>query len=325
MQLNESALASHGAQTIAKGSKSFAIASLLFGKAMQSDVHMLYAWCRYCDDVIDGQELGGDAPDRTLSRKEMAERLDELRAKTRTAFSGDLTGTPAFDGFSLVARRHDLPERYPLDLLDGFANDVDQREFTSFDDLMEYCYGVAGVVGIMMAIIMGVSKDDGEVLDRACDLGLAFQLTNICRDVFDDARGGRIYLPTSWLEAENISADPSAIMHETNRAGLTRVVKQVLAIADRYYDSASEGVRFLPLRASAAVLAARNVYRDIGRKVAARGEAAWENRTVVSTHRKVFLAVSGAASGAVQSISKGSAPLTERGDLWRRTVMERVR
>ena len=322
---SQNALASHGAETIARGSKSFAIASLLFGRKMQADVHMLYAWCRHCDDVIDGQDLGGDAPDRTLSPEEMQRRLDDLRAKTKLALSGETTGNAAFDGFSIVARRHGMPERYPMDLLAGFANDVRRRHFKTLNDLMEYCYGVAGVVGIMMAIVMGVDKNDEEVLDRACDLGLAFQLTNICRDVIDDARGGRVYLPSEWLEKEGVESAPAAVMDAEKRAAVARVVAKMLGVADQYYDSASEGARHLPLRAAAAVLAARNVYRDIGKKVVRQGPNAWDDRTVVSTPRKLLLAVAGAGAGAVQAATRRKAPLKDRGDLWRREAMERAR
>lgn len=315
-------LAAHGADTIAKGSKSFALASLLFGREMQADVHMLYAWCRHCDDVIDGQDLGGDAPDQ-LSPKEMSRRLDELRANTTAALAGERTGVPAFDGFSIVARKHDLPAQYPMDLLAGFASDAAQRQFHSIDDLMEYCYGVAGVVGVMMAITMGVRKDDHETLDRACDLGLAFQLTNICRDVLDDAKGGRIYLPLDLLAEEGVAPEPAALLLPDNRASVARVVAVLIHTADQYYVSASVGARRLPLRAAAAVLAARNVYRDIGNKVLRHGAHAWDRRTVIPASRKFLLAVAGAGAGCVQSMTRRSKPLGDRGSLWERSQMAR--
>ncbi|WP_425409196.1 phytoene/squalene synthase family protein [Hyphococcus sp.] len=315
-------LAVHGAQTIAKGSKSFALASLLFGRDMQTDVHMLYAWCRRCDDVIDGQDLGGDAPDGDMSQAEMARRLDGLRDKTGMALAGKVTGDHAFDGFSLVARKHDIPDRYPMDLLDGFASDVRGTRFESLDDLMIYCYGVAGVVGVMMAIIMGIDKDDEETLDRACDLGLAFQLTNICRDVVADANAGRVYLPASWLRARSIGPEPEAVLDENNRAALSHVVADILSEADRYYASAGQGARRLPFRAAAAVLAARNVYREIGKQVIHRGAHAWDTRTGVSRFRKITLAAAGAGAGAMQAIFRlSSRQLDPRGPLWRRSVM----
>jgi 15-cis-phytoene synthase len=316
----DASLAEHGAESIAKGSKSFALASLLFGKETQADVHMLYAWCRHCDDVIDGQTLGGDAPDAALSREDMENRLELLRAQTIMALKGERTGVPAFDGFAQVAARRRIPEAYPMDLLAGFGHDAEGRTYETLDDLMDYCYGVAGVVGVMMAIVMGVEARDDETLDRACDLGLAFQLTNICRDVVDDAAGGRIYLPLDWLARAGVPVTPEALRDPQNRNAIASVVAKVLKEADRYYASASEGARRLPFRAGAAVLAARNVYREIGRKVEALGPAAWDRRTVVSNPMKISLAAAGVAACAGQAALFRARPLSKRENLWKRPV-----
>lgn len=312
------ALAAHGADAIAKGSKSFALASLFFDRKTQEHVHMLYAWCRHCDDVIDGQTLGGDAPDAALSQPEMQKRLEKLRAQTRLALADKTTGVPAFDGFAAVARECAMPERYPMDLLGGFAQDVEQRTYQTLDELMGYCYGVAGVVGVMMAIVMGVDRNDDATLDRACDLGLAFQLTNICRDVIDDAKGGRIYLPLDWLAAAGVSASPEALLDPSNRRVLADVVAKTLDEADRYYASASEGARRLPIRAAAAVLAARNVYREIGRKVASRGAHAWDSRTVISSARKSWLAAAGVSGSFLQSVFHRDRDFANREAMWTR-------
>lgn len=316
----QASLAEHGADAIAKGSKSFALASLLFGKDMQADVHMLYAWCRHCDDVIDGQTLGADAPDGALSREDMQNRLALLRAQTRMALNGERTGVPAFDGFAQVAARRAIPESYPMDLLDGFAHDAEGRTYETLNDLMDYCYGVAGVVGVMMAIVMGVDRRDDETLDRACDLGLAFQLTNICRDVVDDAVGGRIYLPLDLLARAGVTAAPEALCDPLNRNAIASVAAKVLAEADRYYASAGKGARRLPFRAAAAVLAARNVYREIGRKVSALGPRAWDERTVVSNPRKIQLAAAGLAESAGQAAFLRGRALGPRENLWKRPI-----
>ncbi|MEM9170730.1 MAG: phytoene/squalene synthase family protein [Pseudomonadota bacterium] len=311
-------LAAHGRETIAKGSKSFAMASLFFGEAMQADVQMLYAWCRHCDDVIDGQDLGGDAPDATLSPAEQARRLADLREKTLRALNGERTGEAAFDGFSLVARKCAIPARYPTDLLDGFSFDVERRDYATMADVMAYCYGVAGVVGVMMAIVMGVRSDDAATLDRACDLGLAFQLTNIARDVMDDARAGRVYLPADKLAERGVAADPAAVLASEARAGVAGVVGELLCEADRYYESAGYGFRRLSLRSAAAVGAARNVYRDIGRAVRAQGARAWDRRVIVSSRRKAVLAACGALVAAPQSLLPEFGAPPSRQGLWRR-------
>lgn len=312
------ALSAYGRTTIAKGSKSFALASLLFGKEMQEDAQMLYAWCRHCDDVIDGQALGADAPDAAMTGEERRLRLAGLRRDTARALAGEKTGEAAFDAFGEVAARHRLPERYPFDLLDGFALDAEEAAYPTLDHTLRYCYGVAGVVGVMMAILMGVDRDDEETLDRACDLGLAFQLTNICRDIFDDAAAGRVYLPADYLNREGVGPTAADMLSPDARPRVWRAAIAVLDIADLYYASATVGVRRLAPRAAAAVAAARNIYRDIGRRIRVEGEEAWRSRVAISAPRKALLAFAGLATGVPASIFLRKSPAPPREGLWRR-------
>jgi len=322
-QSDRSALAAYGKRTIKQGSKSFALASLLFGEAMQADAHMLYAWCRYCDDVIDGQSLGEDAPDVEMTFDERRTQLNRLRRLTINSLNGKQTGEPAFDAFSEVARRHHFPQQYPLDLIHGFAHDAEEFHYNTIDDTLSYCYGVAGVVGIMMAIIMGVDKADEETLDRACDLGLAFQLTNICRDLIDDAKAGRVYAPAVILTNEGLDPTPEGVLDPTARDGLWRAALTLLDIADLYYDSASQGVRRLPLRAAAAVSAARNIYRDIGVKIRRSGPNIWHQRVAISNAKKAMLALKGTFGGIYHAINLRHKPLNPRDGLWDRRLLER--
>jgi phytoene synthase len=186
-----------------------------------------------------------------------------------------------------VALRHRLPERWPLDLLDGFAMDVEHREYRTLDDVMAYCWHVAGVVGVMMARVMGVF--DAQVLRRAQDLGLAFQLTNISRDVVEDAENGRVYLPADWLIEAGLEPTPEAVADPKNRAAVHAVTARLLAVAEPYYDSARVGLRGLPFRSSMAIAAARGVYREIGRKVIRRGPGVWTGRVSVGKTMKLWL------------------------------------
>ena len=169
-------VAAHGHASIKKGSKSFALASRVFPPALRDDASMLYAWCRYCDDVIDGQEMGhGQIEDYKTGQ---GERLEALRADTRAALAGTPTDNPIFAGVARVFKTHDIPHIHAEELLKGFEMDADDRVYKTVDDILDYSYHVAGVVGVMMAYLMGVR--DAPTLDRASDLGLAFQLTNIC-------------------------------------------------------------------------------------------------------------------------------------------------
>ncbi|HSN54694.1 MAG TPA: squalene/phytoene synthase family protein, partial [Candidatus Sulfomarinibacteraceae bacterium] len=167
-------LADHGQEVIEKGSKSFAAAASLFDPATRDGAYMLYAWCRHCDDQTDDQVLGfGASP---LAGDEARARIDRLREMTLSAVAGEPTGDPVFAGLQRVVASAQIPHRYPLEHLDGFVMDVEGRTYDTLDDTLEYCYHVAGVVGVMMAHLMGVR--DEPTLDRATDLGLAFQLTN---------------------------------------------------------------------------------------------------------------------------------------------------
>src|SRR5580658_9082928 len=196
-------LAQTSRETIQKGSKSFAAAAALFDAETRADAEMLYAWCRHCDDVIDGQELGHGmaTPDAATANQ----RLTALYAKTRSALAGEPTDDPDFAAFQRVALRRHIPESYATQLLDGFAMDVMARRYETLEDTLDYCWHVAGVVGVMMALVMGVEPDDLPTLRRAQDLGLAFQLTNIARDVTDDAANERIYLPLAWLSDAGVA------------------------------------------------------------------------------------------------------------------------
>lgn len=313
-------LATYGAETIAKGSKSFALASLFLNRESRERAQMLYAWCRYCDDVIDGQDLGGDAPDPDIDQSSHRELLHQLRDQTQRSIDGEMIGIPAFDAFGAVIRGTQIPHRFPFELLDGFQMDVDRTEIKTDDDLMRYCYGVAGVVGVMMAVIMGVHPDDEETLTRACDLGLAFQLTNICRDVIDDAKGNRIYLPTDRLRNEEIEALPRSILAAENRESVFKVACDLLQIADAYYASASEGIKRLPFRAGTAIFAARNIYCAIGKKLKRNGPSTWDKRISISSVAKTTLASRGISSATFLLMSSRAKKLHARPDLWRGPV-----
>jgi phytoene synthase len=299
--------ASHRA--MAMGSRSFAAATRLFDPETRDAARLLYAWCRHCDDVVDGQTLGHDsAPQQNDAAAPLAaDRLDRLYDLTRRALAGEPLEEPAFVALQWVARRHGIAAGHALALLDGFAMDVRGEPFRTLDDTLRYCYHVAGVVGLMMAQVMGVR--DASTLDRACDLGLALQLTNIARDVADDARAGRVYLPGDWLAEAGL--DRATVVADPDGGAVHALRARLVAAAEPYYDSAYAGVACLPFRSAWAVAAARSIYRDIGLGVrAGRG-----GRVVVGTSRKVARIVSAAfvaASGRAVAV-RVAAP---RDGLW---------
>lgn len=278
----------HSQRMIAHGSKSFAAAARLFDAPTRASAYMLYAWCRYCDDQVDGQRDGMAAGGATGGA---GARLERLREQTRRALQGEAMSEPVFAALQRVVAQHNIPPHHAFELLEGFAMDVAGRQYAELDDTLLYCYHVAGVVGVMMAHVMGVHAP--ETLHRAADLGIAFQLTNIARDVVEDAAAGRVYLPGSWLVQAGVP--PAQVGDPVHREAVFAVVARLLAEADRYYASADQGLAELPVRCAWAVACARGVYRDIGRIVMQRGAHAWDRRAVVSGARKAALAVTGLA------------------------------
>ncbi len=305
------AVAERSREIIRQGSKSFAAAARLFDTDTRADVYKLYAWCRYCDDLIDGQELGFGR--EQISQADSEARLALLRRETERALAGERVDAPAFVGLQQVASRHQIPRRHPLDLIQGFEMDVRGHQYQELEDTLLYSYHVAGVVGVMMAYVMGAREP--AVLGRAADLGIAFQLTNISRDVIDDADNGRVYLPARWLEAAGVAAGEVAA--PASRQAVFDVVARLLDIAELYYRSAAQGVPALGFRAGWAVSTAAGVYRDIGRLVLRRGAAAWDTRAIVPGRRKLWWGFRGALQ-ALTAVSFGRRRATRprSPDLW---------
>lgn len=277
-RLVEAALAS-----ISVGSKSFRFASQLFDQRTRERSWLLYAWCRACDDVTDGQTLGHDA----VAPADPAERISYLRARTAEALSGQPTGVVAFEALRTVARECAIPPAVAYDHLAGFERDAAGWRPANEEELLSYCYQVAGAVGVMMAHVMGVEPDDKDTLDRAADLGIAFQLANIARDIVDDAQVGRVYLPADWLAEEGLAgADLSDPRH---RPVLARLTRRLARLAERYRSSSRTGAARLPFRSRWAVLSASGIYGEVAVRAEALGPRAWDSRITTSKAEKAAL------------------------------------
>ena len=276
------------------GSKSFAAASRLFNGSTRESAMLLYAWCRHCDDVVDGQHLGHGQPHHRqyAQQSDALSRFEALYEATSRAIAGRPDNSPVFTGLADVVQRHCIADHYPLEHLAGFRMDVENHSYDSLDTTLAYCWRVAGVVGVMMSMVMG--RRDSATLDRACDLGMAFQLTNIARDVVEDAAVNRVYLPAEWLGDEGIYCTAD-ILEDHRRTALGRVATRLVDAADVYYQSAGRGISNLPLRSAWSVATARGVYRHIGRKVKSHGARAWDQRVQSSPMTKLWFVASGAA------------------------------
>jgi phytoene synthase len=274
-------LVAEARRSIARGSKSFAFATRLLDKTTRERAWLLYTWCRRGDDIADGQEFGGRLDDEEGA----VNRVQAIRVLTRRALDGQPTADPAFDAFGQVAQEAGLTMQMADDVIEGFALDAAGWRPRSEEDLIRYCFHVAGAVGVMMARIMGVPEDDEEMLDRAFELGVAFQLCNIARDMSEDDAAGRCYLPLDWLAEADIP--PGEPMKPMYREQLVKLVARLVAMAEAYEASARLGTARLAFRQRWAVLSASNIYLAIGEKVRERGAQAWDHRIATSRTEKL--------------------------------------
>ena len=304
--MNRNNLVRHARLSIERGSKSFSRASKLFSRKTRERAWLLYSWCRACDDLADGQDHGHGMSVVANPQKTIA----AMRMMTRRAHGGEQTGNPPFDAFGVVAQECGIPIDFANDIIDGFALDARGWRPETEDDLFQYCYHVAGAVGCMMAIVMGVSPRDQEVLDRACDLGLAFQLANIARDVAEDAAAGRCYLPQAWLAEARL--DPENIMAPDRHDALIPLVNRLCDLAGAYEESARVGAASLPFRSRWAVLAAAGIYGDIGRALKKSDGVSLDRRIYTSKARKLGSILKAFGQALVKS------PRRDRQQLWTR-------
>lgn len=257
-------------QSIRAGSKSFHAASRLLPRDVRLGARALYAFCRSSDDLVDDAGNDGRASQR------LRERLERI-------YAGRPIDLVCDRAFAAVAQTYRIPIGVPMALIEGFEWDEAGRAYHTLDELKAYAARVASTVGVMMAMAMG--RRDRAVLARAADLGLAMQLTNIARDVGEDARRGRIYLPLDWLAEEAV--DPDALLAApTFTPRLGRVVARLLDQADRLYDRALTGVGGLPVDCRPAIRGAAFVYREIGREIRKAGCNSIDRRAHTSRRRK---------------------------------------
>ena len=256
-----------------EGSHSFFAASLLLPNKYCEPITALYAFCRVADDAID------DAEDAKGGLEALHRRLDGI-------YAGEPEADPVDRAFSRVVRQYRIPQAIPAALLEGFEWDVLGRRYQTVSDTYAYSTRVAGTVGAMMAILMGVR--DTEVLSRACDLGVAMQLTNIARDVGEDAHAGRVYLPAELLDANGVDVEVWRHAPHFN-AGVGATVREILELAERLYKRAEWGISQLPASVRPGIYAARSIYAEIGREVERRNYDSVSQRAIVPRSRKLQL------------------------------------
>ncbi len=259
---------------IRDGSKSFHAASLLLPRDVRAAAYALYAFCRVSDDAVDE----GVHPEVALQ---------DVRRRLRLAEAGQPDPTSVDRAFAWVLRSYGIPSAVPEALVEGFEWDSQGRRFETLEDVKSYAARVASTVGVMMTLVMGVRSR--VALARACDLGLAMQLTNIARDIGEDARAGRCYLPIQWLREAGLTAEGLGALSEADDR-VRILTERMLDAARPLYDSGLTGIALLPEACRPAIRAAAAIYAEIGAEIARAGHDSIAQRAVVSKRRKIAIA-----------------------------------
>jgi phytoene synthase len=313
-------------ELLREGSRSFHAASLLLPQRVREPATALYAFCRVADDAID------DSADPAAS-------LLALRGRLDAASRGSPQDSPIDRAFAEVLQRYAIPVQIPEALLEGFSWDAAGRRYASLEQLNEYAVRVAGTVGVMMALLM--ERREPEVLASACDLGVAMQLTNIARDVGEDARRGRLYLPGDWLREAGIDAD-RWLAEPKFSPELAGVVERLLAVTEPLYARAAAAIAYLPAACRPGMHAARLIYAQIGQTLRRGGLDSVNRRAVVGGWEKSLLLGAAVASACrpfeavegealdqggflLQAVTATASPPFDRGKVaWLVSLFERL-
>lgn len=270
----------------ARNGKSFHFASRFMPPLERGRISAVYSYCRITDDLVD------EATDRTPTA--LHARLDGWLDLSRSAYAGESSAIPIVDRVMSDMRDNGVPFQYVNELIAGMRMDIDPTEFRDFLQLRIYSYRVAGVVGVWLTRLYGI--DDPWMLERAATLGHAMQLTNIVRDVGDDWRRGRLYLPTSLMRSYGLTREQLGAMYRGELPVTTSyraVMEAMMATADVCYQAAFEAIPFLPASFRRSVAVAAEVYRGIHAEVRRVGYDTISRRAHTTLPQKVLLGARG--------------------------------
>lgn len=267
--------------------KTFRLAARLFPAAEAELVTGVYAFCRFTDDLVDDPQDGAPA-------SRVRDRLDVWTDLAARAHGGDTTGIPLLDEVLGTAGRRGVSWKYPEALLEGVGMDLTVTRYPDWESLERYTFCVAGAVGGWMTQLFGLH--DEALLERAHALGHGMQITNIVRDVGEDWRRGRVYLPLNLLSAHGLTVDELGSLAETRGPlpeSWVALTEAMISAADVYYERAWPGIRKLPGFFRRPVAAAAAAYRGIHREVRRNRHDNLRRRAHTSTLTKLRLATVG--------------------------------
>lgn len=259
-------------QVLAENGKTFDWARRLLGAEIGFSAAQLYTFCRHVDDIADGDKPGGAT----------------LLARIDAALAGDGDAPDMQTRLFLdFAAQQNIPLAATRDLLAGLLADQGDVAIESTEELLVYCYQAAGTVGLMMAAVLHCRNADA--LGHAVCLGMAMQLTNIARDIAEDAQMQRRYVPARWCSGAGAADIAASIRRDTPlRSEMQGAVEALLQLADCYYDYGYRGLSALPLRAHLSIGVAGYCYQAIGHKLRHNQSRYWQGRTIVGMGGKLW-------------------------------------
>lgn len=267
-------------ESLRRHGKSFWFASFFLPKEIARQAAELYSFCRTIDDLA-------DAPTEVSTQQNncgtLAQTLNDLRSETSTR--------PEVLSFLELSNKAQLPKEAAECLVQTMISDsLKPAQIKDEADLLRYCYGAAGTVGLMMSHILGAKVP--EARQPAIDLGIAMQMTNIARDVLEDSSQQRRYLPEDWVQqasAEDIQSSPQNSI--PLRDAVAKAIERLLERADQHYESAAAGFHFIPAHSRKGIVISAHVYREIGIVLRKKNFRWWEGRVKVGLFKKILIAL----------------------------------
>lgn len=266
-----------------KHAKTFYMATRFLPNHKQRGIFAIYSLCRYIDDLVD--EAEDLVQKQQLSHSEIKIKLNQWKQKLQDTYEGKSFNNPILIAFSDVLRRYNIPIKMPFELMEGVCMDLYKKRYESFDEVYDYSFKVASIVGLMTSQVFGYESK--EALGYAVDLGIAMQLTNILRDVGEDLKKDRIYLPQDDLRKFGVSEED---LFDHAR---TDAVKELLAFqinrARRYYERADKGICMLSEDSRLPVYLARHNYSRILDKIEQNNYNVFDIRAYLNTTEKLSI------------------------------------
>lgn len=247
------------------------------GRERRNAFYAIYAFCRHTDNLIDDND-GNPRLQKMLIR--------DWKKRFLEAYNRGYSSDPILNPVVYIMKKYNIPLRYPLDLIKGVSMDISKKEYRTFTELRRYCYRVASVVGIMLMYVMGI--DNLKLAKRyATKLGIAMQLTNILRDVGEDARMGRVYFPKDELARFGLAVKDVLSLNRT--AAMISFLKFQIARARKYYEEAVNGIAMIHKEVRIVIALAYTLYSEILSVIEENEYEVFGKRAYVNTFRKIML------------------------------------